>query len=454
MKYTFLLIIFCFSLPLFSLSKVDSLLVKGDGYYFRGDFDSALNLYRKAERLDRSNIGAKTGIYNAAINSGRTETANKYAYILYSIEKSELNQDRIIYSDALLGNTKFAKKLLERDICPERQNEILLLAPQLAADLKYIDFSFSYYNIDSHDLLKNGFSLNLNYNFGGNKDRFNLNVLIQRTEINHEMNIWEKKIITGSDTTLAEYDSKFYEDIGQYEFFGQYNRHFSKTTSFYTGMKAGWSVNDYTNSFFAFSTGCRFTIRDLLSVNTYLNIINLEYSFFEFKEKEKTVLTWGSPYTEITRDYDQYFNRLTSFQYTLDKSLRYKYLILGGNINLVYEADSHYAEDMNSVGRSDFSENISNGVIRMLYGATTGFENDHINLYATYSEGDIFLVNSGEGRYLNANDSRMEMNLSGGIIFKKLFGGWMLGYAVSYSEFTGYTILTNSLNANYNWRNK
>ena len=145
---------------------------------------------------------------------------------------------------------------------------------------------------------------------------------------------------------------------------------------------------------------------------------------------------------------------MTSFQYTLDKSLRYKYLILGGNINLVYEADSHYAEDMNSVGRSDFSENISNGVIRMLYGATTGFENDHINLYATYSEGDIFLVNSGEGRYLNANDSRMEMNLSGGIIFKKLFGGWMLGYTVSYSEFTGYTILTNSLNANYNWRNK
>ncbi|HXK50650.1 MAG TPA: hypothetical protein PKW56_09320, partial [Clostridiales bacterium] len=97
---------------LFAATGTEQLLIKGDEFYYNGDIEKALNYYSQAEKIEPGSIGAMAGIYNASINSGGIKTANKYAYKLLKADNSDLNQDRVIYSDALLGKTIYAEKLL------------------------------------------------------------------------------------------------------------------------------------------------------------------------------------------------------------------------------------------------------------------------------------------------------------------------------------------------------
>ncbi|MBU4485309.1 MAG: hypothetical protein KKD38_00135, partial [Candidatus Delongbacteria bacterium] len=201
-----LIILFLLSLmcAVYSLTEVDSLLIKGDEYYLKGDLFEAMNLYFEAEKAAPANIGAKEGIYNASINSGGIKTANKYAYKLLKIRNSQINQDRVIYSDALLGKTVNAEKYLKTENDYYRKKAIYSLtgyglkqtgyfiktsdwykkaiddgfkteefkngykdsSALLKNDLKYLDVIFSLYNYGDNDLLTGGYNLNINYNFG------------------------------------------------------------------------------------------------------------------------------------------------------------------------------------------------------------------------------------------------------------------------------------------------
>ncbi len=454
---------------LYALIKTDELLIKGDEFYFKGDLQKALEYYFEAENIEPGNAGAMTGIYNASINSGSIRTANGYAYKLLKTNNSEINQDRVIYSDALLGKTSYAEKLLKNRPDYFRKKQVYYLAgsglsqtgyyqatadwyrkaiddgfssyefkknynavlPKLNDDRKYLDVIFSKYSYGSSDLLLGGFNLNINYNFGAGKHRFNTNFVMQETGIDPAMN--------------DEVGFTFYDDIGQYEFFGQYNYALNRFITLYGGLKGSVLVNDYVQSASAVSAGARICY-GILRVNTYTNYSGINYDYYEFTENP------------IPREkkYRTYSGSFSSVQNTIDISLSIKGVYAGGIAHVVNDIGSSYAEDMISSDRDTLVTTISPAIIskdtRFLYGATAGYINEKYDMFASWTTGDMFLVNTGEGRYLNTNDSKLKQNILAGVIFRKLFGDWILGYTFSYSDFDDYTIMTNSIIANYNWR--
>jgi len=471
MKTSVLIILLSVISSIYAISEVDSLLTKGDEYYFKGNLEGALDLYFQAESIDPKNIGAKEGIYNASINSGGIKTANDYAYKLLKIQNSQINQDRVIYSDALLGKTSSAEKFLKQEKDFYRRKAIYSLtgwglkqtgysiktadwykkamddgfksdefetgyresSRLLIDDNKYLDVIFSFYDYGDNELLLGGYNFNLNYNFGPQTHKFNVNLVMQGTSVDKKMN--------------EDLGFTFYENINQYELFGQYNYHLSGRTSFYTGLKAGWLINDYIQDIAAVSAGSRFQINDYFRANTFINASALSYNIYDINNQKQP--SGGKPFSTGT-------NSMSSLQYTFDGALTYKGIYAGGVINLVKDFGSEYETDMESMdsllARTDLSENINDTDVRLLYGLTAGYNNDKYDIFSSYTTGDLFLVNTSEGRYLNTNDSKLKMNVLGGIIFKKLFGEWILGYTFSYSDFANYTIITNSIIANYNWR--
>lgn len=418
-----------------------------------------------------SEYGTLEEKYQTSINSGSIKAAGKFAKKLYSIKKSEINENRIIYTEGLLGKTEFAEKLLQGGVPYYRKKEVFSIAgsgleqtgyfietsrwykqaidegfkseefskgylisnKKLSEDIRYIDMIFSFYDYGDNDLLLGGYNLNLNYNFGPYRQKFNLNFLIQTTNVNPRMN--------------DSLGFVFYDNISQYEFFGQYNFIYSRYLSLYSGLKGGILVNDYIGGIAAVSAGSRLNLTDHFTGNLMLNYSALSYNFYDINE------FW----TGRDRKYDRFTGEMTSIQFSSDGYFNAFGFFAGGSVSIVKDQNSDYADDMLSSDRdfsqSELSEAVLNNETRYFYGISAGYDAEAYKIYAGWGEGDIFLVNSAEGRYLNTNDSRMEMNLSGGIILKKLFGDWVLGYTVSYSEFTSYTILTNSLTANYNWRN-
>lgn len=471
MKTGVLIIILSVISSIYAMSEVDSLLFKGDEYYFKKNLEGALDLYFQAESIDPSNQGAKEGIYNASINSGGIKTANDYAYKLLNLQNSQINQDRIIYSDALLGKTSSAEKFLKQEKDFYRRKTIYSLtgwglkqtgysiktadwykkamdegfksdefetgyresSKLLRDDNKYLDVIFSFYDYGDNDLLLGGYNLNLNYNFGPYNHKFNMNLVIQGTSVDQKMN--------------DPLGFLFYDDIGQYELFGQYNYLYSRRLTVYGGVKLSWLRNDYVQSMAAGSLGARFSINDYFRANTFINVSGVSYNTYELNDSKQQ--SSGKPFSTST-------NSLSSLQYTFDGAFTYSGVYLGGIINLVKDFGSEYESDMEGMdslfARTDFSENINDTDIRLLYGITAGYNNDKYDIFSSYTTGDLFLVNTGEGRYLNTNDSELKMNVLGGVIFKKLFGEWVLGYTFSYSDFENYTIMTNSIIANYNWR--
>jgi hypothetical protein len=470
MKTGVLIIILSVISSIYAMSEVDSLLIKGDEYYFKGNLEGALDLYFQAESIDPSNQGAKEGIYNASINSGGIKTANDYAYKLLKLQNSQINQDRVIYSDALLGKTSGAEKFLKQEKDFYRRKAIYSLtgwglkqtgysiktadwykkamddgfksdefetgyresSKLLKDDNKYLDVIFSFYDYGGNDLLLGGYNFNLNYNFGPQKHKFNVNLVMQGTSVDKKMN--------------QDLGFTFYEDINQYELFGQYNYYLSRRATFYAGLKAGWLINDYIQDIASASAGCRFSFTDFFRANTFLNASALSYNFYDINE-----FTTGNQKNFITES-----NSLTSLQYTFDGAFTYSGIYLGGIINIVQDSGSSYAEDMLASDRDSLITNISDNIIknetRYLYGVTAGYNNEEYDIFSSYTTGDMFLVNTSEGRYLNTNDSKLKMNILGGVIFKKLFGDWIIGYTLSYSDFEDYSIMTNSIIANYRWR--
>ena len=451
---------------LFAATGTEQLLVKGDGFYFKGDMLKALEYYYEAENSDPENAGAMTGIYNASINSGGIKTANKYANKLIKLNNSELNQDRVIYSDALLGKTSYAEKLLRSGIDYFRKKQIYSLAgrglsqtgyyqntadwynkamnggfgsedfrkaysallPKLNEDRRFLDVIFSFYDYGSNELLLGGYNFNINYNFGKARHRFNTNFVMQGTRIDPAKN--------------QKLGFLFYDDIGQYEFFGQYNYTLNSALTVYGGIKGSVLVNDYIQNLTAVSAGARFGLSRYFTGNTFVNYSGVNYNFYDINDKK----------------YSTFSNSFSSIQYTFDGAFNLGYLYLGGIVNIVEDINSDYASDMLFSDRdtliTELSPDIVKGGTRFLYGATAGFRSEDYDIFTSYSTGDIFLVNTGEGRYLNTNDSKLKTNIIAGVIFRKLFGDWILGYTVSFSDFEDYTILTNSITANYNWRVK
>ncbi len=457
---------------IFAATGSEQLLVKGDEFYFKGDMLKALEYYYEAENSDPENAGAMTGIYNASINSGGIKTANKYANKLLKLSNSELNQDRVIYSDALLGKTSYAEKLLRSGSDYFRKKQIYSLTgwglsqtgyyqktadwygkaisdgfgsdefrkaystllPKLNEDRRFLDVIFSFYDYGSNELLLGGYNFNINYNFGKARHRFNTNFVLQGTGIDPAMN--------------KERGFLFYDDIGQYEFFGQYNYTLNRALTVYGGLKGSILVNDYIQNMSAVSAGARFGLGRYFSGDTFVNYSGINYNYYKFVVNP---LPRGEKY-------ETYTDSFTSLQFTFDGSVNLGYVFLGGIVNIVEDIDSDYASDMLSSDRetlvTELSPDIVKGGARFLYGATAGFRSEDYDIFTSYSKGDIFLVNTGEGRYLNTNDSKLKTNIIAGVIFRKLFGDWILGYTVSFSDFEDYTILTNSITANYNWRVK
>jgi hypothetical protein len=466
-----LLLIALHSTGLSALNLTDSLLVKGDKYFAEGDLVSALEMFYKAEKIDVSSEAAKTGIYNSAINSGRIKTANKYAYKLIGIKNSELNQDRVIYSDALLGKISFAEKLLKTERDYFRRKTIYSLtgfglsqtgylditaawydkavkdgfkdaefkkgysaaASKRTDDMRNIDIIFSLYDYGDNDLLEVGYNFNLNYNFGERKHKYNLNFVMQGTSVNPDLN--------------DELGFLFYDDIGQYEIFGQYNYISGCGITFYSGAKFSWLINDYIQNAASVSAGFRF-FSEYFRADTYIHGSALTYNTYDFAGTKQGGMN--------NRDFFTNSHTMNSLQYTFDGAFTFRGAYLGGVINIVKDSGSDYAEYMADSDR-DFSltvlsENIISGDPRFLYGVTAGYNNPEFDIFSSYTTGDVFLVNTSEGRYLNTNDSKLKINILGGVMFKKLFGDWVLGYTISYSDFENYTILTNSIIANYRWR--
>ena len=457
---------------LFAATGTEQLLIKGDEFYYNGDIEKALNYYSQAEKIEPASIGAMTGIYNASINSGGIKTANKYAYKLLKADNSDLNQDRVIYSDALLGKTIYAEKLLGSGTDYFRKKQIYSLTgwglsqtgyyqktadwyssaikngfdsdefrkaysdllPKLNEDRRFLDVIFSFYDYGSNELLLGGYNFNINYNFGKGKHRFNTNFVMQHTSIDAAMN--------------KELGFLFYDDIGQYEFFGQYNYTLNRDLTVYGGLKGSVLMNDYIQNLTSVSAGARFGLSRYFSGNTFVNYSGINYNFYDINE------TW----TGNDRKYRTFSNSFSSVQFTFDGAFNLGYVYLGGIVNTVEDIESEYASDMLCSDRdtlvTELSPDIVKGGARFLYGATAGFRSEDYDIFTSYSTGDIFLVNTGEGRYLNTNDSKLKTNIIAGVIFRKLFGDWILGYTVSFSDFEDYTILTNSITANYNWRVK
>jgi len=469
MKRNVLVIILSLISSIFAMSEVDSLLIKGDEYYYKGNLEGALDLYYQAESDDPGNQGAMTGIYNASINSGEIKTANDYALKLHKNQNSQINQDRVIYSDALIGKTSNAEKFLKQEKDFYRRKAIYSLAGWglkqtgysiktadwykkaldegfkndefdkgyrdsqrlLKDDNKYLDVILSFYDYGDNDLLLGGYNLNLNYNFGPYNHKFNLNLVMQGTSIDQKMN--------------DSLDFIFYDDIGQYELFGQYNYLYSRRLTVYGGAKLSWLNNDYIQSMAAGSVGARFSISDYFRANTFINASSVSYNTYDIINYPKQM--------NSGKNYTTYLHSLTSLQYTFDGAFTFKGIYIGGVINAVKDIGSTYLEDMEASDRTDsISVNINGEDIRFLYGVTAGYNNDRYDIFSSYTTGDMFLVNTSEGRYLNTNDSQLKMNILGGVIFKKLFGDWILGYTFSYSDFDNYTIMTNSIIANYRWR--
>jgi len=466
------IIIICLFFGIVTAStKTDDLLVKGDEFYFKGDLQKALTYYYEAEDSDPGNLGAMTGIYNASINSGGIKAANDYAYKLVKADNSEINQDRVIYSDALLGKTAYAEKMLKSDLQYYRRKIIYSLAgwglsqtgyyqetadwykkaiddgfnsdefhkaysavlPKLKRedDKKHLDVIFSSYSYGGNELLKGGFNLNVNYNFGKSKHRFNTNFVLQDTGVDPAMN--------------EELGFRFYEDIGQYEIFGQYNYVLNPYITPYTGVKGSILVNDYIQGLGSLSAGARFGY-SFLRCNTFVNYSSVSYNYYEFTENP---LPRDSKYKTFTDSF-------SSLQYTFDASLTVMGAYAGGIVHVVNDFNSHYAEDMMESDRDSLVTTLSPAILdggpRYLYGATAGYKNEKYDFFCSWTTGDMFLVNTGEGRYLNTNDSELKQNILAGVIFRELFGDWILGYTFSYSDFRDYTIVTNSIIANYNWR--
>lgn len=457
------------SCAIFALTKTEDLLIKGDEQYFKGDLFKALEYYYEAEQTEPGSIGAMTGIYNASINSGGIRTANEYAYKLLKTENSELNQDRAVYSDALLGKTAFASKLLRNYISYYRKRMIYSYAgwglsqtgyyqatadwykkalgdgfnsdefrngynaalPKLNDDKKYLDVIFSTYSYGGNDLLLGGFNMNLNYNFGKGKHRFNTNFVLQETSVDPAMN--------------DDLGFKFYDDIGQYEAFGQYNYTLNQYFTVYGGLKGSALVNDYVQGSYAVSAGSRFGY-GIFRSNTFVNYSGVTYDFYEFVE---------NPLPRASK-YRTYSNSFSSLQYTFDGTVNVYGIYAGGIVHIVNDFGSEYAEDMMNSDRDSLITTLSPAILeggpRYLYGATAGYRNEKYDVFGSWTTGDMFLVNTGEGRYLNTNDSELKQNILAGVIFRELFGEWILGYTFSFSDFDDYTIMTNSIIANYNWR--
>jgi len=471
MKTSVLIIILSTICSIYAMSEVDSLLIKGDEYYFKGNLEGALDLYFQAESIDPYNQGAKEGIYNASINSGGIKTANDYAYKLLKLQNSQINQDRVIYSDALLGKTSSAEKFLKTEKDFYGRKAIYSLAgwglkqtgysiktadwykkamddgfksdefetgyrqasKLLIDENKYLDVIFSFYDYGDNELLLGGYNFNLNYNFGPQTHKFNVNLVMQGTSVDQKMN--------------DPLGFLFYDDIGQYELFGQYNYLYSRHLTVYSGAKLSWLNNDYIQDMVSGSLGSRFQINDYFRADTFINASSVSYNIYDINDTKQPGS--GKPFSTGT-------NSLTSLQYTFDGALTYKGIYAGGVINLVKDFGSDYETDMESMdsllARTDLSENINDTDVRLLYGVTAGYNNEEYDIFSSYTTGDMFLVNTSEGRYLNTNDSKLKLNVLGGVIFKKLFGEWILGYTFSYSDFEDYTIMTNSIIANYRWR--
>jgi hypothetical protein len=239
----------------------------------------------------------------------------------------------------------------------------------------------------------------------------------------------------------------FYDDIGQYEFFGQYNYSLNRALTVYGGLKGSVLVNDYIQGVAAASGGARFGY-GIIRCNTFANYSEITYNFYDINE------TWGWN----DKKYSTFSDSFSSLQYTFDGSVNVMGAYAGGIVHIVSDFGSDYAEDMMNSDRDSLittlSPSILKGDTRYLYGATAGYINEKFDIFGSWTTGDMFLVNTGEGRYLNTNDSELKQNIMAGIIFRELFGDWILGYTFSYSDFNDYTIMTNSITANYNWRVK
>ena len=110
-----ILLIFCV-LELIAATVPDSLLIKADRIYFSGDLYSAYEIYCSVEKNFPDNESALTGLYNTTVHSGDIKAAGEYAEKLYEINSSDLNRNRVIYSEALSGRTSRAASFLKKNL--------------------------------------------------------------------------------------------------------------------------------------------------------------------------------------------------------------------------------------------------------------------------------------------------------------------------------------------------
>jgi hypothetical protein len=469
-KIIYLIFILLLNNILFS-TEIDELLKQGNDLYFQGDIDRALDKFYEAEKLDRSDIRPKEGVYNSCIYLGKYKVANKYAKKLYRLSNSDINTDRLVYSDALLGRTGNAKKFLSLQENYERKKYLITLSgwglfnngyyiestewfgvaqkdgfvnkdvsygyslskDKLRSKKKKFDISISPFSYSKDANLSGGLNLNFDYNYGYFDKRYDLNFIMQFTTMNPERE--------------AE-NPDFYGDLGQYEIFWQYRNLLSSRNSFYTAGKLSFCTNDYVKYSLMGLGGARYDLMDRFIADSYISGSMIEYAYYDS-------LALGN---EIVKQsgfikYNEYYNSLFSLQSTTNLTYYSKYFYINGEILLSKLLGSTYFADMRSKGgRDDLPDDVvDSDEIECFYTARAGITTKQVAVFGSYSEGNNFMMHSEAGRYLNTTEFGFENSYSGGFTVNKLFDKWIMSYIFTKKNYEEYNVITNTLVASYSW---
>lgn len=449
-----------------SSTEIDDLLKQGNDLYFQGDIEKALNKFYEAEKLDRSDTRPKEGVYNSCIYLGKYRVANKYAKRLYKLSNSDINTDRLVYSDALLGKTGNAKKFLSLQENYERKKYLITLSgwglfnsgyyiestewfgaaqkngfvnkevsygyslskDKLRSKKKKFDISISPFSYSEDANLSGGLDLNFDYNYGYFDKRYDLNFIMQFTTMNPERE--------------AE-NPDFYGDIGQYEIFWQYRNLLSSRNSFYTAGKLSLCTNDYVKYSIMGLGGVKYDLMDHFLADSYISGSMIGYAYYDMFDLKQPAFV----------KYKEYYNSLFSLQSTTNLTYYTKYFYINAEILLSKLLGSTYFADMRTFDdRDDLPDDVvdSDG-IEYFYTARAGITTKQIDVFGSYSEGNNFMIHSEGGRYLNTTEFGFENGFSGGFKVNKLFDKWVMSYIFTKKNYEEYDVIMNTLVASYSW---
>ncbi|MBN2788784.1 MAG: hypothetical protein JXR69_01180 [Candidatus Delongbacteria bacterium] len=454
-------------------SQIDELINRGNELYFNGDIEKALYKFYEAEKLNPFDLRPKEGIYNSCIYLGKYKTANKYAKKLFSQSASDINTDRVIYTDALLGKTNEADKLLDSDQSYERKKYLLSLTgwglynsghyiealkwfekvrnhgfrssdfsdgyslsrDKLRSERKVADISISPFIFNGSQNFDGGLNLNYNFNYGKYDKRYDLDLVMQYTVM---------------DPSRVSENPNFYGDIGQYEIFWSYERLNSSTNSFYNAGKLSFITNDYVKFSLTGLSGLKYRVNDQWLFDSYLSGSIIGYAYYDILDV--SIFTGKQP-PPPRANFNEYYNTLFSMQSTTNATYYTDYFYINGEISLIKLLNSSYFSDMRIYDdRDDLpDEVVDSDIIEYFYTVRAGITTRNLDIFGSFSEGNNFLLNSDGGRFLNTTEFGYENGFSGGITFNKLFHKWVVSYIFSQSNYEDYNIITNTLVASYSW---